>query len=396
MNYRINERNGDRLSVLGFGCMRYPSSPVGIDIKATEALLIRAIELGVNYFDTAYFYHAGKSESILGDILTNNNLRDSVYVATKLPPFIVGKASDIDKIFETQLKRLKTDHIDYYLLHMLTDLATFDRLRSLGFEQWVSDKKKNGAIKNIGFSYHGGKSEFVKIIDAYDWDICQIQYNYYDENNQAGKSGLRYAASKGIPIVIMEPLRGGRLVNNLPANAKSLFTDADPERSLADWGLSWVWNHVEATVTLSGMSTLEQLEENIGVADKATPGFLTVSELEAYKRVKSILGEMIKINCTGCGYCMPCPSGVDIPICFSYYNDIFINGKGAATRGYLQNSNILSKKPSIASVCTKCGKCEALCPQGIEIRDNLEKTKKALEPFILKPVLALAKLFLRV
>ena len=395
MNYRTNQKCGDELSILGFGCMRYPTSGAGIDTKATEELLVRAVELGINYFDTAHLYYAGRSEAVLGETLAQNNLRDKVKIATKLPPFFVRKAQDIDKLFNVQLKRLKTDYIDYYLLHMLTDKGTFDRMRSLGIEQWAANKKKSGEIKNFGFSYHGGKNGFVELVDSYDWDLCQIQYNYYDENNQAGKSGLEYASSKGLPVIIMEPLRGGRLVNNLPQEAANAFLGANPERSFADWGLSWVWNHPEATVALSGMSSMEQLTDNVKAATRATPGFLTREELELFDKVKQILKAKTKIECTGCGYCMPCPSNVDIPLCFSYYNDIFINGKGAAMRGYLQNANIISKKPNLASLCTRCGKCEPLCPQGIEIREWLEKTKKAFEPPIVKFAIKFAKLFVQ-
>jgi predicted aldo/keto reductase-like oxidoreductase len=373
--------------------MRYPTSGAGIDVKATEDLLIQAVEYGINYFDTAYFYSAGKSETILGNTLKKHNLRDKVKIATKLPPFFVRKASDIEKIFSIQLDRLKTGYIDYYLMHMLTDTASFDRLRSFGIEQWIADKKAAGIIRNVGFSYHGGKNDFIKIIDSYDWDICQIQYNYYDENNQAGKSGLEYASSKGIPVIIMEPLRGGKLVFNTSPEIKELFAGADPGRSLADWALSWVWNHPEPTVVLSGMSSIEQLSENVHTASNSSPGFLSPKELELFNMVKLAMRDKIKVDCTGCAYCMPCPSGVDIPVCFSYYNDMNINGKSSAMRGYLQNTAATSRNPRGASACTQCGYCEPRCPQVIPIRENLQKVKKAFEPAILKPVLAVARRF---
>ncbi|MCL2165388.1 MAG: aldo/keto reductase [Oscillospiraceae bacterium] len=452
MNYRENKKNGDMLSVLGFGCMRYPSTRTGIDLDATERLLTGAVDRGINYFDSAYVYHGGKSETILGDVIAKHKLREKVKLATKLPLFLTRKKEDFDRIFSTQLKRLKTDRIDYYLLHMLTGTDSFDRLRAIGVEEWFAAKKDAGVIGNAGFSYHGGKDGFVKLIDSYDWDFCQIQYNYYDENNQAGKSGLEYAASKDVPVVVMEPLRGGGLVDKLPHEAKQIFREADPNRSLADWGLSWVWNHPEVNVALSGMNTMEQIEENVktaswvvashasaslastadaksgasapteahetadgapdsvegasapteahyavsGVSDSAGgAGFLSNSELELFDRVKQAMRGSVKIACTGCSYCMPCPSGVDIPVCFSYYNDISINGKTSARFGYFQNSGFISKKPACASLCTQCGKCEKLCPQGIPIRERMKEVEKSFEPLFVKFIGSVARRFVR-
>ena len=234
MQYRINPKNGDEISVLAFGCMRFKR-----DEKETEQQIIKAIEMGVNYFDTAYIYPG--SEATLGRILSKG-YRDKVKIATKLPPYLVKKKEDFDKIFHTQLERLKTDYIDYYLIHMLPNLDVWQRMISLGIEEWIEEKKAKGLIRNIGFSYHGGQEEFVKIVDAYPWEFCMLQYNYYDEFNQASKNGLLYAADKGLPIMIMEPLRGGKLVN-LPKEALQVFDESEEKHSPAEWSFRWLWNH---------------------------------------------------------------------------------------------------------------------------------------------------------
>ena len=240
MNYRINNKNNDKLSILGFGCMRFPTKRNSIDETRAEAMIKSAIEQGVNYFDTAYVYHMGKSESMLGKVLAKG-YRDKVKIATKLPIFLVKSEADMDKIFSKQLKRLQTDRIDYYLMHMLSDVGTWERLKSIGIEKWIDDKKKNGQIINVGFSFHGTKDQFVKLVDIYDWDFCQVQYNYLDENNQAGTSGFNYAAAKGLPIIVMEPLRGGKIVRKLPAEVNAIRSAAEPKRTAADWALRWVW-----------------------------------------------------------------------------------------------------------------------------------------------------------
>ncbi|MBC7961284.1 MAG: aldo/keto reductase, partial [Vallitaleaceae bacterium] len=354
MNYRVNPKNGEQLSILGYGCMRFPTKGNSVDEKETEKQIISAIEQGVNYFDTAYIYHFGKSESVLGKILAKG-YRDRVKIATKLPPYMVRTAADMDKIFYTQLERLQTDRVDYYLMHMLSDLETWNRLKSLGIENWIKDKKQKGQIINLGFSYHGGKSEFLGLINDYPWDFCQIQYNFLDENNQAGKSGLEYAASKGIPVIVMEPLRGGKIINHLPKEVNDIWEDAEPKRTPVDWALRWIWNHPEVTLLLSGMSTQEQIDENVKTASESEPNALTEAELNLFVRVKAILRSKIKVECTACGYCMPCPSGVDIPTCFSQYNEKYLI-KGSSRMKYFQNTGAFSAKPSYASLCTQCGK----------------------------------------
>ena len=386
MNYRINPKNNDKLSILGFGCMRFAK-----DEKEVEKQIIYAIEQGVNYFDTAYIYP--NSEAVLGRVLAKG-YRDRVKLATKLPPYMVKKREDLDKIFNTQLERLQTDHIDYYFIHMLTDVTIWNRLINLGILEWIEEKKQKGQIVNIGFSYHGGREEFVKLVDVYDWEFCMIQYNYLDENKQAGKSGLEYAASKGLPVMIMEPLRGGKLVTNLPKEVNQVWEKAHIKRSPAEWAFRWIWNHPEVTVVLSGMNSQEMIEENIRTASEAQANSFTKEDLELFAKVRKIFDEKIKIPCTGCNYCMPCPFGVDIPTCFSCYNDREIEGKYSSIMKYLMQTS-MKKEPHNASLCTKCGKCETHCPQKIEIRKELETVSKKMEGFYYKPARFVIKRFMK-
>lgn len=395
MNYRENQKNGDKLSVLGFGCMRFPTKTGSIDEKQAEEMIINAIDQGVNYFDTAYVYHFGKSEVVLGKILSMG-YRDRVKIATKLPHYMVKTGADLDKVFNTQLQRLQTDRIDYYLIHMLPDTSSWERIKGLGIEKWIEDKKKDGKIINIGFSFHGNKEQFKKLVDIYPWDFCQIQYNFLDENNQAGTSGLKYASSKGIPVIVMEPLRGGKIVNNLPKEVNDVWDKAQPKRSAAEWALRWVWNHPEVTVVLSGMSNMEQTEENIRVASEAKANGLTPAEVELFERVKEILRSKTKVDCTACGYCMPCPAGVDIPGCFSMYNEKYSIGTKRMNMHYLMNTGATTANPSYASLCKMCGKCEAHCPQGIPIREKLKDVSREMEGIFFKPLTSLGKRIMKV
>ena len=386
MNYRVNPKNGDKLSILGFGCMRFAK-----DEKEVEKQIIYAIEKGVNYFDTAYMYP--NSEVVLGRVLSKG-YRDRVKIATKIPPHMVKKYEDLDRIFKTELERLQTDHIDYYFIHMLTDVNIWNRLVNLGILKWIEEKKQNGQIINIGFSYHGGKEEFVKLVDAYDWEFCMIQYNYLDENQQAGKSGLEYAASKGLPVMIMEPLRGGKLVTSLPKEVYDVWEKAYIKRSPAEWAFRWVWNHPEVTVVLSGMNSQEMVEENIRVASETEANDFTEADFELFRKVRQVLNEKIKIPCTGCNYCMPCPMGVDIPTCFSCYNNLEIEGRMMAFWRYIMQTSMKSQAHN-ASLCTKCGKCESHCPQNIAIRKELTQVTKKLEGFYYRPVIFMIKRFMK-
>jgi len=388
MKYRINRVNGDELSILGFGCMRFPK-----DEEETEKLVLYAIENGINYFDTAFVYR--NSEVTLGRILSRNNKRKDVKIATKIPPYMVKKYSDLDKIFNQELTRLQTDYIDYYFIHMITDINVWNRLADLGIKKWIEEKKAKGAIKNIGFSYHGGREEFIKICDAYLWEFCMIQYNYLDENNQAGKTGLHHAANKGIPVMIMEPLRGGRLANNLPKSAAKVFEEAHIKRTPAEWSLRWLWNQPEVTCVLSGINNMEALKENLETAKTASIGEFTENDFKVIEKAKKAFTETIKVPCTGCNYCMPCPQGVDIPTCLSCYNNITIEGKKAALTKYILQTS-LKTKPQIASLCNKCGQCEKHCPQKIKIRIELQNTAKTFEKIYFKPILYLTKRFMKI
>ena len=349
----------------------------------------------VNYFDTAYIYQNGKSEQVLGKALTGG-FRERVKIATKLPPFMVGRLEQAKKIMGTQLERLQTDHIDYYLLHMLTDKPMYDRLVGLGVMAWLEEMKANGVIGNIGFSFHGPKADFEQIIQAYSWDFCQIQYNYMDENNQATKSGLLLAARLGIPVIVMEPLRGGKLVTHLPEQVEKAFAGNQIKRSPAEWALRWVWNHPEVTVVLSGMSDEAQLADNIRIAGDAYPDSLTESELAVFEQVKTEMLAKTKIPCTACGYCMPCPFGVDIPGCFSCYNDKYLMKDKSARMRYMQTLGVMSVKPANASRCTQCGRCESHCPQKIAIRAQLKTVSKEMEGIFYRPIVAIARKIMKV
>lgn len=392
---KINQKNGDRLSILGFGCMRFPTKGGAIDETRSINMIRSAIEKGVNYFDTAYIYHAGKSESLLGKAL-EDGYRERVNIATKLPPYMVNKLDNAKKIISTQLSRLRTDHIDYYLLHMLTDLAMYKKMESLGVMEYLEELKRDGTIKNIGFSFHGSKQDFEQIIRAYPWDFCQIQYNYLDENNQATKSGLMLAHEMNIPVIVMEPLRGGKLVTGLPKSVIKAFEECDPNKSPAEWGLRWIWNHKEVNVVLSGMSHEKQVEENIRIAGDARENSLTEKELEVFNRVKKIMNEKIKVPCTACAYCMPCPHGVNIPGCFASYNEKYLLEDKMYKIKYAQTLGAMSSTPAYASQCKECGKCELHCPQKIEIRKELKNVSREMEGIMFKPIVKTARKILKI
>ncbi len=395
MQSKRNVKNGDDLSILGFGCMRFPLKGNSVDEERAIAMIRAAIEKGINYFDTAYFYHGGKSEAILGTALAGG-YRERVKIATKLPPFMVKKLENAKKIFETQCTKLKTDYIDYYLLHMLPDQATLERMKQIGVMDWLEQLKNAGKIRNIGFSFHGSRADFERLIRAYPWDFCQIQYNYLDENTQATKVGLQLAGSLGIPVIVMEPLRGGKLVNNLPSEVKKEFESYRETRTPAEWALRWIWNHPEVNVILSGMSDEQQLTENIAIAEDARANSLSREELAIFDRVKEVMLRKTKIPCTGCAYCMPCPSGVDIPGCFSAYNDKYLLEMKKNRWSYMQTLGIMSKNPSFASLCTECGKCERHCPQSIQIRKELKVVKKEMEGEWVKPIIFVIRKLMRV
>jgi predicted aldo/keto reductase-like oxidoreductase len=398
MQYRVNPKNGDRLSALGFGCMRFGGEGLGnsftgrFDRQKAERLIKLAIDSGINYFDTAYMY-AG-SEEVLGAALAKYGERDKVYIATKMPLILCRSRGDFDKYFSKHLERLQTDYIDYYLLHMLTGLNTWNALHEWGIEEWAAKKKKARQIKQFGFSFHGAQDEFLSLLDAYDWDFVQIQYNYSDENYQAGVTGLKKAAAKGLPVMIMEPLLGGKLVSGLPKAAAARFKTADANLTPAAWAFRWLYNQPEITVVLSGMNEQAQLDENIKTADTAAPGMLTQAELDAFADVKRIFNDSYKVHCTGCHYCMPCPHGVNIPACFTAYNTRHAISKSQAALQYSMTT-LMNDKPSYASLCKKCGKCEKHCPQNIPIRRTLDDVVREFETFRFRVMRFGTKFFVR-
>ena len=378
MQYRPGA-GGDMLSVLGYGCMRFIRKGNSVDLDKAEQELMTAIEGGVNYLDTAYIYSG--NEVAVGKLLARNNCREKVYLATKLPQYLIKSSAGIEKTFQEELSRLQTTYIDYYLMHMITDVASWHKLEKLGIREWIARKKAAGEIRHIGFSFHGNTDMFLKILNAYDWDFCQIQYNYMDEHAQAGRKGLDAAKEKGIPIIIMEPLRGGRLANALPKAAQALV-DAHPSgRSAAEWGLNWLWDQEGVSCVLSGMNSVEMVEENLRVASESYAGKLTAQDHAFIDELRKEINAGTRVGCTGCGYCMPCPQGVDIPGSFRCLNEIAIEGIKKAQKEYWQVTAI-KQVPGNASRCIGCGKCERHCPQGIHIREMLKVAAKELEtPF---------------
>lgn len=385
MNYR-KDRYGNEISILGYGCMRFTQSGGKINMEKAEAEIMEAYRAGVNYYDTAYVYPG--SEAALGEILAKNGIRDKVSIATKLPHYLIKNGGSMEKYFAEQLSRLKTDYIDYYLMHMLTDVKTWERLKTLGILEWLAEKKASGAIKQIGFSYHGNADMFCRLIDVYDWDFCQIQYNYMDENTQAGRKGLLYANQKGIPVIIMEPLRGGKLVSRLPEKAVEIFSDYPIKQTPAQWAFKWLWSQPEVTCVLSGMNSLEMVRDNVATASSVKIGEVGEREEAMLKQVVQAINAKMKVGCTGCGYCMPCPHGVDIPTAFRCYNQSAMHKKISAMLEYIQITS-LKKDATSMNNCTKCGACEKHCPQHIEIRKELQNAKKALQPFYIRAVLKL-------
>lgn len=376
MQYR-NAKNGIDISILGFGCMRFPKRGNQVDMDETEKEILAAIKQGINYFDTAYLYPG--SEEALGTILARNHCREKVNIATKLPQYMVKNSAAIDKYFNEELRRLQTDYIDFYLMHMISDLGRWEKLKEYGIEEWIAKKKADGVIRNIGFSFHGDTDTFIEILDAYDWDFCQIQYNYLDEHTQTGRRGLQYAASKGIPVIIMEPLRGGRLVKYMPDSAKNIIHNYEKKRTPAEWAFRWLWDQPEVTCVLSGMNSMEMLNENVASACEVQIGEFTKEDHDMISKVKDEINRTVRVGCTGCGYCMPCPQGVDIAGTFANYNRMYSENKRKARMDYIMATS-LKKKTSDYSQCISCGKCEKHCPQHIEIRKELMVAGKELMP----------------
>ncbi len=389
MNYR-KDRYGNEISILGYGCMRFTSKVGRIDLDKAQEEMLAAYEAGVNYFDTAYIYPG--SEAAVGEIFERTGIRDKVNIATKLPQYLIRSAEGAEKIFREELRRLRTDHVDYYLMHMLSSAKTWERLQGLGIDKWLREKQQEGSIRQVGFSYHGNSDTFCELLDAWDWDFCQIQYNYLDEHSQAGRTGLMHAAEKGIPVIIMEPLRGGKLVSKLPAEAVKAFESYRPaggssavaaKRTPAEWAFKWLWDQPQVTCVLSGMNSLQMVKENCASASSSFAGELTEADQEMLKKVVAAINAKMKVGCTGCRYCMPCPKGVDIPGTFAAYNTRYAENWIEAEREHIMGT-LMRKVPTSANLCVRCGKCEQHCPQGIAIRDELASAAKVLEGPIYK------------
>lgn len=370
MQYRKFGRLDWKVSALGFGAMRLPTRGDQIDEDEAQRMIYYAIDHGVNYVDTAYTYHGGTSEAFLGRIL-QGEYRRKVRLATKLPSWEVKSAADFDRFLNQQLERLQTDYVDFYLLHAL-NRNHWPKLRELGVLEWAEKAIASGRFRYLGFSFHDDFETFKSIVDAYDWTMCQIQYNYMDVENQAGQKGLRYAASKGLAVVIMEPLLGGRLVDP-PRPVQAIWDRARQKRSPVAWALYWLWNQPEVSVVLSGMSTMAQVEENVALAASAYPHLLTDEELFLYDQVRATYRSLTAIPCTSCGYCMPCPQGVDIPANFANYNAAIMFNKPDAARGeyawwkYAYEVQGNFDHDIRAAQCIQCGECETKCPQHIPI-----------------------------
>ena len=388
MQYSTIPSSGDRVSVLGYGCMRFTRKGGAIDQEKAEREMIYAITHGVNYFDTAYIYPG--NEAALGKLF-QKGWRSRVFLATKIPHYKIRSLSDLERIFAEELSRLHTDYIDYYLMHMLPSVQTWQRLCTLGVSDWLEQKKREGVIRHIGFSFHGGTESFKALIDTYPWDFCQIQYNYIDEFAQAGRAGLSYAAARNIPIMIMEPLKGGRLANRLPKEAVDAFAASGKDRSPAEWALRWLWAQKEVFLVLSGMNDLLQLEENIRIASLPREEMLDAADLPYFERAVQANRRDTKIDCSACGYCMPCPAGVDIPVCFRCYNNLYAEGWYIGFKEYLMCTTL---KPTLttASRCIGCGRCEQHCPQKLPIREDLKKVRKKMETPLYKIIRGGAKL----
>jgi len=371
MKYRRFGKLNWNVSVLGFGAMRLPiigDDDANIDEPEAIRMVRYAIDHGVNYLDTAYVYHKGGSEALLGKAL-KDGYRSRVKLATKMPVWLVKSHDELDKYFDEQLDRLQTGHVDFYLLHSL-NRELWDKVKQLNALEWLDEKVAEGKIGHSGFSFHDKHSAFKEIVDGYEgWAFCQIQYNYLDSDYQAGTAGLEYAAAKGLAVVVMEPLAGGGLTSVPPKEIQSIWEKAKTKKSLAEWALRWVWNRPEVSVVLSGMSTMNQVVENVEIASRSSPLSMTSEELALVEKVKRKYKELGFIQCTGCRYCMPCPQGVNIPQILSLHNE-FVRERGEEIKNKYEK-NISPKNR--AKLCSKCGKCEEHCPQKIPIRRLLSE-----------------------
>lgn len=381
MKKRLIKKTGDKVSPLGFGAMRLPLKNGKIDREVAKKLIYHGIDNGINFIDTAALYGNGDSEKFLGEVLVGE-YKDKVLLSTKLPVYKIKKYEQMEKTLNKQLERLNRDSIDYYFLHNI-DLENMNRLLKLDVIKFLTKAKKEGKIKHVGFSYHGKSREFPLIVDSYDWDCVMVQYNFMDSNTQVDIDGIKHAHEKGLGIFIMEPLKGGILAGKMPNKASEILNKQDPEKSTAEWSLSWVLNHPEVSCVLSGMNERSQIDENIAIASKVESNSLTSDEIETLDKVKEVMQDLLKINCTSCGYCMPCPRKVNIPECIKIYNEKYLfNQKGLLTDAFINYftsvGGVMNEKGN-AGLCTSCGVCIDKCPQHLNIPKELKKVKKEFE-----------------
>ena len=370
---------GEEVSILGFGTMRFPildKNQKMIDEEKAEKMLDYAIENGVNYLDTAQPYHGGESEKFVGNYLDKRGFRNKILLATKLPAWLIKEEADFDKYFNEQLEKLKTDHIDFYLLHAL-NAKSWQKIKDLGVLSWCEKKKIEGKIKHIGFSFHDSYSVFKKIVDAYDkWEFCQLQYNYMDLEFQAGEKGFEYAIKNNIEVIVMEPLRGGQLAKDPPPEIENLWQKFPVKRSYADGALQWIWNKKEVTILLSGMTLMQHVKENIESANKAKTGIFSYEELELFKTIRTAYLKRSPFFCTTCKYCEPCPHGVSISsILGMYMMNVMYDDLKRSKMFY----SVFLGEENRADKCIKCGECEPKCPQQIEIIKWLKESHKVLK-----------------
>ncbi len=379
MQNRLIKKIGVEVSPLGFGAMRLPLRNGKINRELATRQIYHAIDNGVNLIDTAYLY--GDSEKFLGEIL-QGEYKDKVLISSKLPSIHVRKYEDMENFLDEQLRRLQRDCIDFYLIHSV-DLKTVNRLIKRGLFDFLNKARSEGKIKYVGFSYHGVKEEFDLLIDGYDWDVVMVQYNYFDENVQASIEGIEYAASKGMGVFVMEPLKGGILAGKMPKDAEEIFKKADSTKTTAQWALQWVLNNRNVSCVFSGMNAMEQLEDNLAIAEVTTPMSMTFEELETVEAVKRVMKNSLRINCSTCGYCMPCPQDVNIPECLKIYNEKYLfDHKGLFNQSfvdYYQYVGGVMGKAGNAGLCNGCGKCLRKCPQKLDIPAELNKVKKEFE-----------------
>lgn len=376
MRYREFGKTGEKISILGFGCMRFPQIDGKIDEEKTIEMVRYAIDNGVNYIDTAYPYHNGESEIVVGKIL-KDGYRERVNLATKLPSWEINSREDMDKYFNEQLKKLQTEQIDFYLIHAL-DKGLWENLVENNIFDFLNEIKKSKKVRYVGFSFHDKYEVFKEIIDSYDWDFTQIQYNYLDEEYQAGTKGLEYASKKDMGVIIMEPLRGGKLANNLPNDILEIINKSDSKKSPAQWAFKFLYNKPEIGIVLSGMSNMEQVIDNIRICNE--DGVADSMNLENEKVIEALrdtLKSKIKINCTDCKYCMPCPNGVNIPACFECLNNSSMFNDIECIKNNMYK--YLIEQDVDASKCIECGKCEKSCPQHIDIINKLKKVKETFK-----------------